>query len=861
MTFTQEMQFGKWLVGILEEGTAKLRVILDSNDARIISPDVTAPLLTSPVGTQTGTTTATVGATTNEANGTFYWFVSTSGTPPSAANLKAGTGSVAFGNQAVTLTGVKSFPVTGLSATTTYYAYFLHRDAAGNDSLIAAASSFITATPDTTAPTLSSATGTSTGTSTGTLHVTTNEANGILYWFVSTSASPPTAANLKAGVGAVSSSNQSVSATGVQTASATGLTDSTVYYTYFLHRDAAGNDSSIASASSFTTNSAAPVNTVAPVISGSLSVGDTLTISLGTWTNSPTSYDHGWFRANDALGTGISYITGGDTYVLQVADVGKYIVADTRAYNASAPSGVNQFAAYVGPIVQELDSFLLIPAASADLLTYPADITVDLSGLDYDITLDDPDIRLDRATAENMTTGLVTGTPTDILSSGPIDLGLASAPTSGTWYFKAYVLISGTVVAESNLVLHGNNTAVTMTSGSTFSVVEQSQGVFTITGDRTSKLDVNGGLDANKVSVQSGYGTSRILYLDAQSVAADTDFEVDIVLTGLNGVETIQSLTLTVTAFDETPTLGVSDFLPSDVPTAVAGSSNAFSYTVAGLGVGVTTTYTSTYAVTKNGSGSATSGTCVNGDVLAGVVTASSTPGAGLTETLTVGTGSDSFIVTTVVSNPIFTSATGTSKHSGITLSNATATATLSTGLYPALQAVRCANAIVPDKFHLELTLGVVPTVPFQSMQLGFDDGTSDYTTVWAPSEPWQPPEPSLDNAKAHDIMIVDTGYYVQGYGLFGNGGFAGPASDDATVGDILIVEGQRSTGSISFWRKRGGTTTGPYTLACGTAFGTTWYPYFAGFCDSTGFSATLNLGASAFVQTPTAGYSAADGS
>lgn len=47
----------------------------------------------------------------------------------------------------------------------------------------------------------------------------------------------------------------------------------------------------------------APVNTVAPVISGSAVVGNTLSVSNGTWTGSPTSFAYQWQRDNQGGGT------------------------------------------------------------------------------------------------------------------------------------------------------------------------------------------------------------------------------------------------------------------------------------------------------------------------------------------------------------------------------------------------------------------------------------------------------------------------------------------------------------------------------------------------------------------------------
>lgn len=103
-------------------------------------------------------------------------------------------------------------------------------------------------------PRLSSASATATGSTTAALGVSTNRANGTLYWVVDTSASPPTAAQVKAAQGsgggaAVASGNQAVSAIGAQAASATGLTAGTVYYAYFMQEDAVGNQSTVASAS------------------------------------------------------------------------------------------------------------------------------------------------------------------------------------------------------------------------------------------------------------------------------------------------------------------------------------------------------------------------------------------------------------------------------------------------------------------------------------------------------------------------------------------------------------------------------------------------------------------------------------
>lgn len=111
--------------------------------------DTTPPTLTSATGTATGTTTADLSVSTNEANGTCYVVASESATAPTETQVKAGqdhTGSAAAfdGSQAISSTGTKSFSATGLSPGTTYYAHFMHEDAATNQSSVVTSSSFTT---------------------------------------------------------------------------------------------------------------------------------------------------------------------------------------------------------------------------------------------------------------------------------------------------------------------------------------------------------------------------------------------------------------------------------------------------------------------------------------------------------------------------------------------------------------------------------------------------------------------------------------------------------------------------------------------------------------------------------------------
>lgn len=84
-----------------------------------------------------------------------------------------------------------------------------------------------------------------------------------------------------------------------------------------------------------------PANTVAPAITGTRTVSQTLTVSNGTWTNSPASYSYKWFRctatktAANTLPTGCTEISGAtsSTYTLVSADAARFIVASVTGTN------------------------------------------------------------------------------------------------------------------------------------------------------------------------------------------------------------------------------------------------------------------------------------------------------------------------------------------------------------------------------------------------------------------------------------------------------------------------------------------------------------------------------------------------
>ena len=82
-----------------------------------------------------------------------------------------------------------------------------------------------------------------------------------------------------------------------------------------------------------------PANTALPAVSGTAQVGQTLSASTGSWSNSPTSYGYQWRRCDTAGAacTDIASATAA-TYLVQAADIGSTLRVQVIASNAGGPS-------------------------------------------------------------------------------------------------------------------------------------------------------------------------------------------------------------------------------------------------------------------------------------------------------------------------------------------------------------------------------------------------------------------------------------------------------------------------------------------------------------------------------------------
>lgn len=118
-----------------EVTVADFRLFLESG------VDTTPPTLTNPAATNISGTTVTPACDTDEANGTMYMVVVPDSDIPSVQQIKdgqqsSGAAAIAADSDIISATGTHTFAeVTGLTSLTNYEIYFVHTDAASNDSL------------------------------------------------------------------------------------------------------------------------------------------------------------------------------------------------------------------------------------------------------------------------------------------------------------------------------------------------------------------------------------------------------------------------------------------------------------------------------------------------------------------------------------------------------------------------------------------------------------------------------------------------------------------------------------------------------------------------------------------------------
>lgn len=146
MTKFDSGSYGIGKAGSIGTGYVTYSSVFPGQSGQAFDTSFEAPTISNLSGVGDGGTDAHLEMNTNDSDGTIYWYVSTSATPPSVADLKAGTGSVSFGSFAVTAyDNQPDVDIAGLSALTNYYAHVVHTNAIPLDSSIATSAVFTTA--------------------------------------------------------------------------------------------------------------------------------------------------------------------------------------------------------------------------------------------------------------------------------------------------------------------------------------------------------------------------------------------------------------------------------------------------------------------------------------------------------------------------------------------------------------------------------------------------------------------------------------------------------------------------------------------------------------------------------------------
>jgi hypothetical protein len=338
--------------------------------------DVTAPTLSNPLAASVGTTTVTPTVTTDEANGTMYMVVVPDADVPSVAQIKAGQQSsggaaIASDNDAISATGAHAFAqVTGLTASTAYELYFVHTDAATNDS---SASTVGFTTNAASAPTFTSAPVLDTCSATGcTFDYTADAASDTLYaMFTDTAAATPTCDAIELTTGSHGDANESTTGSADSiTITSSDTPEFPIYDAHLCIEDGSATDSTVATVSNVALADPPGEQFIAITSIGSGSPCEDFNTQVA-----PDSASGDYLLADDATSPGSFALTvGANCHFSYAGDASRQAVLDVDVYDASAGDWH----------VSDIDFVAnnTAPSASEDF-DYPFDI--DVAWSDWDI--------------------------------------------------------------------------------------------------------------------------------------------------------------------------------------------------------------------------------------------------------------------------------------------------------------------------------------------------------------------------------------------------------------------------------------------------------------------------------------------
>ncbi|GHT60952.1 hypothetical protein FACS1894109_19130 [Spirochaetia bacterium] len=464
--------------------------------------DITAPVLSlgsvSDLSTAAGTT-ATLKFSSDEAGTYYYVVLAASDAVPDEATVKAQGTAAAKGTAAATA-AVNTIAVTGLTPSSTYTAYIVVEDAAGNLSTVLTISGVnpvVTGTPDITAPVFVSAAinGTTlvitlSETATGTPDTGDFTVNGI--------SGNPAVSNAVVSENSITLTLASAAANGeavtvsyVQSANASEQI-----------KDTAGNLLAAFTDETVTNNTGIPKTVTAiGVQSGSLTYGttgsSTFAVTTGGITGSvPASLS--WF--SNALGTTTTTAPGGVTVSTPVNVSGSSTNITVNTTNAT-PAGTYYFRALIDG--ETSTGVGTVTVAKKPLTNSDLEVTGSVNAKSYDGT----------TTATGLTIGIKAASKvgSDDGTITGINYAFASA-NAGT---SVAITFSGTpalsVAASANYTLSGINLGTAPFAGKT-GTINKATGAAVSGGPIVSGTPTTSSITVNAVTVPSNPGSQTVEY-------------------------------------------------------------------------------------------------------------------------------------------------------------------------------------------------------------------------------------------------------------------------------------------------------------------------------------------------------------
>lgn len=386
---------------------------------------------------------------------------------------------------------------------------------------------------DAAAPTLTSGVGTATSSTTATAGATTDVGSGTMYAVVTTSATQPSAAQIKAGddhtgADAVYAASQSITTTGAKTFSAVGLTVNTTYYAHVI-QESSGGDSNIISSSAFVTP--ATLSAASVTLTGATAGNASVTTNVGSGTlyrlvSSNATEIAGTIKggttsspsASGAQGPFSVTVTPGTSYVHFVQTVGS---TDSNVVSVAALDTVS-------PTLSGAVS--ATPSATSAALSYPAATdVVGVTGYEYRLNGTGSYTSVGNTTSPNIT-GLLSSTPYTVEVRAFDAAGNRSGVISGSFTTSA-----GT--AAPSITLQPSNQTVTAPASATFTVAASGS------PSPTYQWSVNTGSGWSAIS-----GATSASYTTAPTTTAANGYQYRCVASNANGTATSNAATLTVNA-------------------------------------------------------------------------------------------------------------------------------------------------------------------------------------------------------------------------------------------------------------------------------------------------------------------------